>query len=125
MCLYDASAIASDATDAPLPNTADAEGITMLLGLKSTVPEASPTNQEAEASDILAFQHHGVQQPGQVEQKSGVETTVIQAEDRTASGPTLMQQSETISSAPTKNETIVQTDEEFAMTVQQQEEAAK
>ena len=125
MCLYDAAAIASAATVAPQPTPTAAAGIATLLGLKIAVPEASSTNQEGKASDLLALKHHGVQQPGEVEQKAGDETTVIQAEERTASGPKPMQQSATISSAPTKNQTIVQTGEEPAVTVQQQEEAAK
>ena len=123
MCLYDAAVIASATTDTPLPNVTTTSGITILLNLKRPVPEGSPTKQQGKPSDILAFQLHGVQQPGYVKQKAMVETTVI--EDRTASELMPTQPSETSSSALTENELIVLTDEKSAVTMQQQEEAAK
>ena len=124
MCLHDAAAIASAATVAPLPNPTAAAGIATLLGLKNALPdEGSPTTQQEKPSDVLAFRFDGEQQAGHVKQNAAVETMVIPAEDPTASGP--MQPSETISSALTENETILQTDAELAVMVQQQEEAAK
>ena len=68
-----------------------------LQGLQNTLLEGSPTKRQDKPSDILAFRLDGVQQPGHVEpfmptsaaiENAAVETTVIPAEDSTASGPT-------------------------------------
>ena len=118
MCSYDAAAIASATTDATLLTAKKAQGIATLLDLRNAQSVGSPTSQEDKLSDIIALKHNGAQLPGEAEQKAGDETTDIQAEERTASGPPPTQQSATISSAPTKNETIVQKDEESAVTVQ-------
>ena len=124
MCLYDAAAIASAATGAHVPNPSSAAVIATLPGLQNALPEGSPIKQQDKPfADVLAFRRDGEQQAGHVKQKAAVETMVIPAQDPTASKPT--QPSDTISSAPTENETILQTDAESAVMVQQQEEAAK
>jgi hypothetical protein len=97
LCLYDAAAVASAATAAPLPTLTPLACISTLLGLRNALLEGSPIKQQDKPSDILAFRLDGVQQPGHVEpsmqasaaiENAVVEATVIPAGDSTASGPT-------------------------------------
>ena len=85
--------------------------------------DSSTKQQDKPSSDLLAYRHDGEQQPGHVQQKAVVETMVIPAQDPTASKPT--QPSDKDSSAPTENETNLQTDAESGVMGQPQEEAAK
>ena len=124
MCLYDAAAIASAPRGEQESEPASALVIAGILGLQNARPDDSSTKQQDKpSSDLLAYQHAGEQQAGHVEQKAVVETMVIPAQDPSASKPT--QPSEKDLSAPTENETNLQTDAESSVMGQLQEEAAK
>ena len=87
LCLYDAAAVTSAATGAPLPTLTLPSRSSTLLGWRDSLPEGSPTKQQDKPSDLLAFRLDGEQQAGHVKQKAMVETMVIPAQDPTASKP--------------------------------------
>ena len=73
LCLYDAVNVATAATVVPLLTPPVV--ILALLGLKNAILQGSLTNRQGNQADLVAFQFHGVEQPGSMQPSSTMQAS--------------------------------------------------